>query len=79
MAGAWLDRRTGNNEAEIDALIAQARRWPDVKRVEVGNEVLLRHDLTPAELMGYIDRVRAAVSQPVSTRQTIWATRGLEP
>ncbi len=69
MAGAWLDRRTGNNEKEIDALIAQARRWPDIKRVEVGNEVLLRHDMSPEKLMAYIDRVRAAVRQPVSTAE----------
>ena len=73
-AGAWLDRRDGNNDREIDALIAQARRWPDIKRVEVGNEVLLRHDMQPAKLMAYIDRVRAAVRQPVSTAEPwhIW-------
>ncbi|MDE2498230.1 MAG: benzoate transporter, partial [Xanthomonadaceae bacterium] len=69
MAGAWLDRRDGNNEKEIDALIAQARRWPDIKRVEVGNEVLLRTDMKPEKLMAYIDRVRAAVRQPVSTAE----------
>lgn len=74
LAGAWLDRRTDNNEREIAALIAQAHRWPDITRVEVGNEVLLRHDLTPDELMAYLDRVRAAVSQPVSTAEPwdIW-------
>jgi exo-beta-1,3-glucanase (GH17 family)/cellulose synthase/poly-beta-1,6-N-acetylglucosamine synthase-like glycosyltransferase len=74
MAGAWLDRRNDNNHREIDALIAQARRWPDIKRVEVGNEVLLRHDMEPEKLMAYIDRVRAAVNQPVSTAEPwhIW-------
>ncbi len=74
MAGAWLDRRTENNEKEIDALIAEARRWSDIKRVEVGNEVLLRNDMPPAKLMAYIDRVRAAVHQPVSTAEPwhIW-------
>jgi exo-beta-1,3-glucanase (GH17 family)/cellulose synthase/poly-beta-1,6-N-acetylglucosamine synthase-like glycosyltransferase len=74
MAGAWLDRRDGNNEKEVDALIAQARRWPDIKRVEVGNEVLLRHDMPPERLMAYIDRVRAAIHQPVSTAEPwdIW-------
>ena len=74
MAGAWLDRRTANNEKEIDALIAQARRWPNIKRVEVGNEVLLRNDMSVAELITYIDRVRAAVGQPVSTAEPwdIW-------
>ncbi|MBS0383256.1 MAG: glycosyltransferase [Proteobacteria bacterium] len=74
LAGAWLDRRTDNNEKEIQALIAQARRWPDIKQVEVGNEVLLRTDMTPEKLMAYIDRVRAHVRQPVSTAEPwhIW-------
>ncbi|HEU0276479.1 MAG TPA: glycosyltransferase [Rhodanobacteraceae bacterium] len=74
LAGAWLDRRSENNEREITALIAQARRWPDIKQVEVGNEVLLRNDMTPDELMRYLDRVRAAVHQPVSTAEPwdIW-------
>ncbi|MGH8152888.1 MAG: benzoate transporter, partial [Rhodanobacteraceae bacterium] len=73
LAGAWLDRRDDNNEKEINALIAQARRWPDIKQVEVGNEVLLRHDMTPDQLMAWIDRVRAAVHQPVSTAEP-WDT-----
>ncbi len=74
LAGAWLDRRDDNNEAELDALIAQARRWPDIKRVMVGNEVLLRNDMSPQELMAYLDRARAAVEQPVSTAEPwhIW-------
>jgi exo-beta-1,3-glucanase (GH17 family)/cellulose synthase/poly-beta-1,6-N-acetylglucosamine synthase-like glycosyltransferase len=76
LAGAWLDRRSVNNEHEIDALIAQARRWPDIKQVMVGNEVLLRHDMSPQKLMAYLDRVRAAVRQPVSTAEPwdIWET-----
>src|SRR5699024_1725144 len=75
LAGAWLDARKHNNEHELNALIAQARRYPDtIKRVEVGNEVLLRHDLEPVELMAYLDRARAAIRQPVSTAEPwhIW-------
>ena len=74
LAGAWLDRRLDNNERELDALIAQTRRWPDIKRVMIGNEVLLRNDLSPHELMAYLDRARAAVRQPVSTAEPwhIW-------
>ena len=64
---AWLGTRLVNNEAEIDALIEQANRHPDViKRVIVGNEVLLRRDLKVPELIGYIRRVKQAVKQPVS-------------
>lgn len=74
LAGAWLDRRDDHNERELDALIAQAKRWPDIKRVIVGNEVLLRNDMSPTELMAYLDRARAAIRQPVSTAEPwhIW-------
>ena len=64
---AWLGTRKDVNELEIAALIEQANRHPDtVKRVIVGNEVLLRRDLTVEQLAAYIRRVRAAVKQPVS-------------
>ncbi|HET6586736.1 MAG TPA: glycosyltransferase [Oleiagrimonas sp.] len=75
LAGAWIDARKRNNEAELNALIVQARRYPHtITRVEVGNEVLLRHDLEPGELMAYLDRARAAIRQPVSTAEPwhIW-------
>lgn len=64
---AWLGRELEVNEKEIAALIEQANRYPDtIKRVIVGNEVLLRKDLTAEQLIGYIRRVKAAVRQPVS-------------
>lgn len=74
LAGAWLDRRDDNNERELNALIAQSRRWPDIKRVIVGNEVLLRNDMSAEELMAYLDRARAAIRQPISTAEPwhIW-------
>ncbi len=65
--GAWLSSKTEKNEAEIASLIDLANRYPDViTRVIVGNEVLLRRELTPEQVTGYIDRVKAAVKQPVS-------------
>ncbi|CAO3415703.1 glycoside hydrolase family 17 protein [Azospirillum doebereinerae] len=65
--GAWLSSKTAKNEAEIASLIDLANRYPDViTRVIVGNEVLLRRELTPEQVTGYIDRVKAAVKQPVS-------------
>ncbi|WP_211100256.1 glycoside hydrolase [Azospirillum halopraeferens] len=65
--GAWLSSRTDKNEEEIASLIELANRYPDViTRVIVGNEVLLRGELTPERLSGYIRRVRAAIAQPVS-------------
>jgi exo-beta-1,3-glucanase (GH17 family)/glycosyltransferase involved in cell wall biosynthesis len=70
MAGAQIDTRLENNEREIDALIAQAHRFPKtITRVIVGNEVLFRGDLKPEQVMSYLDRVRAAVKQPVSVAE----------
>ncbi|MET0616200.1 MAG: glycosyltransferase [Luteibacter sp.] len=70
MAGANIDTRLDNNEREIEALIAQARRYPKtITRVIVGNESLFRGDMTPEQIMSYLDRVRAAVRQPVSVAE----------
>jgi exo-beta-1,3-glucanase (GH17 family)/glycosyltransferase involved in cell wall biosynthesis len=67
MAGAEIDKRLDNNEKEIATLIAMARQYPGtINRVIVGNEVLFRNDLTPEQMMVYLDRVRAALHQPVS-------------
>ena len=64
---AWLGTELPVNELEIKQLILLANRYPDtIKRVIVGNEVLLRNDLSPAALAAYIRRVKAAVKQPVS-------------
>lgn len=75
LAGAWIDARLENNENEIETLIAQARRYPKtISRVIVGNEVLFRNDIPPEQLMAYVDRVRAAIRQPVSVAEPdyIW-------
>ncbi|HYB10605.1 MAG TPA: glycosyl hydrolase family 17 protein [Alphaproteobacteria bacterium] len=72
MQGAWLGREPDVNEREIRSVIDLANRYPDViDRVVVGNEVLLRKDLTAEQLAGYIERVRAAVKQPV-TYADVW-------
>jgi exo-beta-1,3-glucanase (GH17 family) len=65
--GIWLGADRAHNEQEIARGIAFARRYPDtVTRVVVGNEVLLRRDLPPAELIADIDRVKHAIHQPVA-------------
>ena len=67
--GAWLDRKIAHDDAEVDRLIEIANANPDVDRVMVGNEVLLRDDLTTQQLVAYIGRVRAGVHVPVSTAE----------
>lgn len=70
--GAWLGREPAVNEREIERAIELANRYPDVvTRVIVGNEVLLRRDLTLDQLAHEIDRVRAAIKQPV-TYADVW-------
>jgi len=65
--GIWLGGDRAKNEVEIARAVALAHKYPDtIMRVVVGNEVLLRRDLPVAELIAYIDRVKAAVRQPVA-------------
>ncbi len=62
--GAWLDSHLPSNETEIAALIANAQRG-EVDIAIVGSESLQRGDLTPAQLIAYIERVKAAVPEGV--------------
>ncbi|WP_448192456.1 glycoside hydrolase family 17 protein [Azospirillum sp. sgz301742] len=65
--GAWLSSKLDKNEAEVASLISLANRYPEtITRVIVGNEVLLRGELTPEQITGYLRRVKAAIKQPVS-------------
>ena len=67
IAGAWITRDEAANEGEIAQLIALANRWPEtIGAVLVGNEVLLRQERNAAQLASYLQRVKAAVRQPVS-------------
>ena len=67
--GAWLDRHPATNEQEVAAAIELANKHANVIRLVIGNEAILRGDLTVAELTRQLDRVRAAVKQPVSTAE----------
>jgi Exo-beta-1,3-glucanase len=67
--GAWIDRNRQTNEAELAAAIDIANRHANVIRLVIGNEVILRNDLSVAELARQLDRVRDAVEQPVSTAE----------
>ena len=67
--GAWLDTDRERNEREIEQAIRLAKEHRNVVRIMVGNEVLLRGDLTRADLYAHLDHVRAATRQPVSTAE----------
>jgi exo-beta-1,3-glucanase (GH17 family)/glycosyltransferase involved in cell wall biosynthesis len=75
MAGVQIDTRLDNNEKEMDALIALSRRYPDtIERVIIGNEVLFTNALPVDQMITYLDRARAHISQPVSIAEPdyIW-------
>jgi GPH family glycoside/pentoside/hexuronide:cation symporter len=60
MVGAWIDTNKAKNEEEIKALISLAQKGY-VDMAVVGNEVLLRNDLTKQELIHYIRQVKKAL------------------
>ncbi|MEQ1740760.1 MAG: exo-beta-1,3-glucanase [Methyloglobulus sp.] len=65
--GAWVGFVKKDIRTEIEELVYAANTYPDViKRVIVGNEVLLRGERTPEELVEYIREVKSRVKQPVS-------------
>ena len=69
---AWLNNNEKENLEHINLLIDHANKYKDtVERVIVGNEVLLRKDLTANELRRYIRQVKQRVSQPV-TYADVW-------
>ncbi|MEM9680217.1 MAG: glycosyl hydrolase family 17 protein [Bacteroidota bacterium] len=61
LVGAWLGDDKDDNEQEIEGLIQLAKEGC-VDVAAVGNEVLYRNDLTLEELVGYINRVKEALS-----------------
>jgi len=59
MVGVWLDNDREHNELELGNAIRIANRG-DADILAVGNEVLLRGDLTEDELLDYVRRVKKA-------------------
>jgi exo-beta-1,3-glucanase (GH17 family)/cellulose synthase/poly-beta-1,6-N-acetylglucosamine synthase-like glycosyltransferase len=73
--GAWISKDKEANQQEIERLIALSRKNNrNIVRTLVGNEVILRKDLTVPELMDYIRLVKKRTWRPVSTAETwdIW-------
>ncbi len=72
--GAWLGNGHPENRVEVETLIDAARQHRDVvKRLIIGNEVLLRKDMDVNALIAYIRQVKQAVPQPVSYAD-VWSS-----
>ena len=68
--GAWIDSRLEQNLIEVDKLIETAdKNRRNVVRVIVGNEVVLRNDVSIGQLGQYLNKVRAELEIPVSTAE----------
>ncbi len=71
--GAWIDKNLEKNRQEIETLINVSRQNnPKIIRVMVGNEVMLRADISEDALIEYIREVKKRSWRPVSTSET-WA------
>ena len=72
LLGIWLSSKREKNRLQIATAIALAKKFPDVIRaVVVGNEVLLRGELSVTDLTALIREVKAQVSMPV-TYADVW-------
>jgi glucan 1,3-beta-glucosidase len=70
--GIWLGSNAAKNRAQIAEVVALVKAYPDViSSVVVGNEVLLRGEMTAADLATLIRSVKAQVSVPV-TYADVW-------
>jgi exo-beta-1,3-glucanase (GH17 family)/cellulose synthase/poly-beta-1,6-N-acetylglucosamine synthase-like glycosyltransferase len=78
--GAWLTADDEGNRAELQKLIEVAKsNSKTVKRLIIGNETVLRGELSPEELAKYLDWTRKEVKKlkiPVSTGEpwNVWVT-----
>lgn len=72
MLGVWVSPLRTRTQAQVESAIALANRYRDtVTSVVVGNEVLLRGERSPNDLMAIIREVKAAVPCPV-TYADVW-------
>jgi exo-beta-1,3-glucanase (GH17 family) len=72
MLGLWLSSLPDLSRHQTETAIALARRFPEViQSVVVGNEVLLRGEMSAPELINTIRAVKAQVTMPV-TYADVW-------
>ncbi len=71
--GAWVSSNAELTQKEINTLISLAKEYKDiVETVVVGNEALLRRDVSANQLRGYIEQVKKALPDVVVTYADVW-------
>ncbi|MFI3185198.1 MAG: glycosyltransferase [Methylococcaceae bacterium] len=69
--GAWIDDNLEKNRQEIETLIKVSRQNnSNIVRVMIGNEVMLRRNISEDALIEYIREVKKNTWRPVSTSET---------
>ena len=72
LQGLWLSSDAEKNRRQIATVIALGKEFPDtISAIIVGNEVLLRGEMSEADLMATIREVKAQVPEPV-TYADVW-------
>jgi exo-beta-1,3-glucanase (GH17 family) len=72
MQGLWLSSNPQKSRYQVETAIALANKYPGtIRSVVVGNEVLLRGDMTATDLANTIRQVKARVHVPV-TYADVW-------
>ena len=72
MQGIWLSSHPERNRTQIETVVDLVRRYPEtIRSVVVGNEVLLRGEMSAIDLAATIRAVKARVSVPV-TYADVW-------
>jgi exo-beta-1,3-glucanase (GH17 family) len=72
MQGLWLSSTPAKNNYQIETAVALANKYPGtIRSIVVGNEVLLRGDMTATDLAKTIRAVKSRVHVPV-TYADVW-------
>jgi glucan 1,3-beta-glucosidase len=71
--GIWLSSERLKNRQQIDTVVALAKEYPGViSAIVVGNEVLLRGEMTATDLAAHIRSVKAQVTGIPVTYADVW-------
>lgn len=72
LQGIWLSGNAEKNKGEIDSAVRLAKQFPDtIRALIVGNEVLLRGEMSAQDLAATIRNVKSQTSVPV-TYADVW-------
>ncbi|MCX5865590.1 MAG: hypothetical protein NTW42_11080 [Deltaproteobacteria bacterium] len=73
LLGAWIGADPKLNQQELEKVVELAKRHPaSVRAVVVGNEALLRREITGPQLAEYIQQVKAALPGVPVTYADVW-------